>query len=103
MSPGTSYLDTSIQVPVPMTSIIKYSTYSFPVMLTSELSRHPLEDQSPYQLMTHLLKEAGEVAARSFGPSDHGFMMNTTWRFLKTWKQFEGVDKIHDSKRAECL
>lgn len=33
----------------------------------------------------YLLKRAGDVAALSFRPSDEGFMVKTTWRFLITW------------------
>lgn len=33
----------------------------------------------------YLLKRAGDVAALSFRPSDEGFMVKTTWRFLMTW------------------
>ena len=32
----------------------------------------------------YLLKRAGEVAALSFSPSEEGFIVNTTWRFLIT-------------------
>lgn len=36
-------------------------------------------------LSLYLLKRAGDVAALSFRPSDEGFMVKTTWRFLMTW------------------
>ena len=41
--------------------------------------------QSPNQLSTHLLKRAGDVAARSLSPSEDGFMVNTTWRLYITY------------------
>jgi len=38
-------------------------------------------------LLCHLLKRAGEVAARSFRPSEEGFIVNTTWRLRITWER----------------
>jgi hypothetical protein len=41
--------------------------------------------QSPNQLSTQRLKSAGEVAARSFRPSEDGFIVNTTCKLRITW------------------
>ena len=41
-------------------------------------------DQSPNQFKTHRLNKAGDVAALSLSPSEDGFMVNTTCRFLIT-------------------
>ena len=35
----------------------------------------------------YLLKSAGEVAARSFSPSDDGFIVKTTWRLHITCRK----------------
>lgn len=42
---------------------------------------------SHMMLLCHLLKRAGEVAARSFRPSEEGFIVNTTWRLRITWER----------------
>ena len=42
------------------------------------------EDQLPMQLRMQRLNKAGDIAARSFKPSDDGFIVKTTWRFLIT-------------------
>ena len=47
---------------------------------------HPLLMGLDNFVTTNLLKRAGEVAALSLRPSDDGFMVNTTWRFLITCK-----------------
>lgn len=44
-------------------------------------------------IILHLLNNAGEVAARSFKPSDEGFIVNTTWRFFMTLKYYEYIMK----------
>ena len=56
-------------------------------------------DQSPNQFKTHRLNKAGDVAALSLSPSEDGFMVNTTCRFLIT----RPVNHLYNSSLQSSL